>query len=84
MPSQMTAFVVTRYTRPAPPVAIAFAFATYATSSPVIRSRTTAPKQREPSWISAIASLRSWTGMPWAIARSPTANSIAWPVPSDT
>ena len=28
MPSQMTALVVTRYTRPAPPLAIAVAFAT--------------------------------------------------------
>ena len=38
----------------------------------------------EPSWISAIASLRSWTGTPCAMAWSPTANSIAWPVPSET
>ena len=32
-----------RYSRPAPPVAIAVALATYADSSPVTRSRTTAP-----------------------------------------
>ena len=43
MPSQITALVVTRYSHPAPPVAMAVALATYAVSSPVIRSRTTAP-----------------------------------------
>ncbi len=43
MPSQITALVVTRYSRPAPPLVIAVALATYADSSPVTRSRTIAP-----------------------------------------
>lgn len=84
MPSQITAFVVILKSRPAPPVAMTVALATQAPSSPVMRSRTTAPQQRPASWISAMASTRSSTGMASAIARSLTVNSIAWPVPSLT
>ena len=83
MPSLMTALVVTRYRRPAPPVAITVARATQAASSPVMRSRTTAPWQRLPSWISDSASVRSSTGIPEAMAWSPIANNMAWPVPSE-
>ena len=43
-----------------------------------------APKQRLPSWISAIASVRSCTGIAAPIAWSLIVCSIAWPVPSET
>ena len=73
MPSLMIALVEMPQMRPKPPVAITVAAARMAYSSPVSRSRTTAPWQRPPSWISATASLRLRTGMPSATARSPSA-----------
>ena len=57
--SLIIALVDTLYIRPYPPVAMVVAFAMYAVNLPVIKSLAIQPRHRSPSWIKAVASMRS-------------------------